>query len=387
LLVAITAALTGFASIACAQEDKPKTPEAQPDAPKPATPKPAVQPPRQPNEVKLNLGDPAPELKVEKWIKGNPVTGFDKNKTYVVEFWATWCGPCIKNMPHLTELQEKYKNVRFIGVSIWESAKPVQDGTYVDRVRDFVKDQGETMGYTVAFGGDEAPMAKTWMDAAGQNGIPCAFIVNGEGKVAWIGHPAQMDKPLADIVAGNYDIKGATEKTAKAAATAKRQRQLAARLDDAVRNGNTDEQLKTIDELVELDPDRNEPLIGAKFTMMLIELKDEKGAYEYARKVSAGAAKDRPQALNSISWTILDNDGVAHRDYDLALKIAQAADEASKHENAAITDTLARAYFETGDVAKAGELEAKAISLLKPGEEPLRADMEAALKKYKAAKK
>ena len=45
-------------------------------------------------------------------------------------------------------------------------------------------------------------MAKNWMKAAGQNGIPTAFIVNKEGKIAWIGHPGRMDEPLDKIVAG-----------------------------------------------------------------------------------------------------------------------------------------------------------------------------------------
>ena len=42
--------------------------------------------------------------------------------------------------------------------------------------------------------------------AAGQNGIPTAFIINGDGQVAWIGHPMGMDEPLAEIVDGTWDI-------------------------------------------------------------------------------------------------------------------------------------------------------------------------------------
>ena len=41
----------------------------------------------------LGIGDPAPELKVAQWIKGSPVASLDPAQTYVVEFWATWCGP------------------------------------------------------------------------------------------------------------------------------------------------------------------------------------------------------------------------------------------------------------------------------------------------------
>ena len=69
----------------------------------------------------LGLGDPAPPLTVSKFVKGTKVDKFEPGKIYVVEFWATWCGPCKVSIPHLTELQEKQKDVTFIGVSVWEN--------------------------------------------------------------------------------------------------------------------------------------------------------------------------------------------------------------------------------------------------------------------------
>src|SRR5437762_6606240 len=136
---------------------------------------------------RLGIGDPDPKLEVKEFVKGDPVKQFDKGKTYVVEFWATWCGPCRTSIPHVTELQKKHKDVVFIGVSVWERD---QSG-----VKPFVKEMGDKMDYRVAMDdvaegakGNEGKMAKNWMTAAEQDGIPAAFIVNGEGKVAWIGH-------------------------------------------------------------------------------------------------------------------------------------------------------------------------------------------------------
>ncbi len=74
-----------------------------------------------PQTASLSIGDPAPSIKVRKWIKGTPVTAFEKGRVYVVEFWATWCGPCIRGMPHLSELARKYKDkVTITGISILE---------------------------------------------------------------------------------------------------------------------------------------------------------------------------------------------------------------------------------------------------------------------------
>jgi hypothetical protein len=67
-------------------------------------------------------------------------------------------------------------------------AKDAKEDTRLDVLKKFVKDQGDKMTYTVAYDADRK-MSEGWMKPAGQGGIPCAFIVNGEGKIAFIGHP------------------------------------------------------------------------------------------------------------------------------------------------------------------------------------------------------
>src|SRR5262245_4046592 len=72
------------------------------------------------NRAAINAmhGKPAPELSLKNWVNSKELKLADlRGKIVVLDFWATWCGPCIASIPHNNELQKKYAGkVVFIGV-------------------------------------------------------------------------------------------------------------------------------------------------------------------------------------------------------------------------------------------------------------------------------
>jgi thiol-disulfide isomerase/thioredoxin len=159
------------------------------------------------NPPSLKFGDPAPPLRVREWIKGAPVQQFEKGNVYVVELWATWCAPCKAEMPHLSALANEYKDrVTVIGVDIYEKKT-----TSMEKVKGFVDSMGHRMDYEVA--AEDSNFIETdWLDASGVQGIPKSFVVNAEGRLAWIGHPTKLAEVLPKIVNGTWNINEALAK-------------------------------------------------------------------------------------------------------------------------------------------------------------------------------
>jgi thiol-disulfide isomerase/thioredoxin len=310
----------------------------------------------------LNIGDPAPKLTVSKFVKGEKVEGFEPGKTYVVEFWATWCGPCRASIPHVTELAHKHKDVRFIGVDVWERDTKL--------VEPFLKEMGDKMDYSVALdavpGNDpnEGAMAKNWMRAAVENGIPAAFIVH-DNKIAWIGHPMNMDEPLELVLAGTWDLK---EKAAeRLAGKEKERKQMLAQQNIFMpfQAKNWKATISAIEELASTDPELAEEYAPLRFAA-LANNGDVEAALALGEKLIE--KNDDPGALNTIAWYVVDPDLKTKLDprvAKLALKAALRANEVTGNENMALLDTLAHAHFATGDAKSALATEEKALEALK----------------------
>ncbi len=346
----------------------------------------------------LGPGDAAPPIKVFRWVKGAPITEFDPSKIYVVEFWATWCGPCKMSIPHLTDLAKKYKDkVTFSGISVSESPSQKPGGTdtsYMSTVRQFVKDEGDAMNYNVGADSPTGYMSTTWMEAAGQDGIPTAFVIK-DSKIAWIGHPMMgLDEALADMIAGKFDYAAEKSREAKVAADQAKEQageQAIQPFVQAMSDKKYKEAVTIAEQLMVDHPDMMDSLILAKFDALVRS--DPVAANGYAKSVAAGDAKAKPAVLNGIAWTMIDDaEGLKGMDYGIAEAVATQAVSLMKGDSteyAETMDTLALAQFKNGKSADAISTEKKAIEMFKAfkeGDPQTLKAMQVRLKKYEAGK-
>ncbi len=332
----------------------------------------------------LGIGDAPPKIEVKEFVKGQPVKEFETGKIYVVEFWATWCPPCRVSIPHLTELAKKHKDVAFVGVSAFEDDQ--------SKVKPFVAQMGDKMDYCVALDDvaegaarDTGKMAVNWMKAAEQKGIPTAFIIDKTTHIAWIGRPMDMDKPLEQIEAGKWDIKAARADMDKQQAIEKKMAEVSQKFRSA--GNDPAKRLAVLDDAIKSDPDMEPTLANIKFALMLNAQPDAPETIAYAARLTETVFKDDSAQLNSVAWNLVDpaqpKRGKKLR--AVALKAALRADALEQNKDAAIADTLAKAYFDNGNTAKAIETQTRALKLAKGTEMEKDASLAQHLAEYKKA--
>ena len=293
--------------------------------------------------------DPAPPLNTGAWIQGEPVKGFEKGKVYVVEFWATWCGPCREAIPHLNALHLSHagKGVVVIGQNVWEKDESL--------VPPFVKKMGEKMTYRLALDNTNdgtGAMAETWMKAAGRNGIPCTFVVDGQGRVAWIGHPSELNAGMLDeLVAGTFDPAVHAERQRREEAALKALTDSLRKARAALGDKQPEEALKILSGLGELPERARMPVAIMKIDAL--GLKGDRDAFHAAVRSLDKEAAD-PQISGQLAW-MLATTSMEKPDLDLARDLAARAMVADP-DSLFFLDAAARIAFMRGEKDEAKRL-------------------------------
>ncbi len=126
-------------------------------------------------------GKQAPKLEIEEWLSEKPEL---KGKTLLIDFWATWCGPCRKLIPELEQWQEKFKGELVVVGLTAEPKKTVEDFTDL---------RGASVKYAMARDGHNRTNKEI-----GINGIPHVLIISSDGIVRWQGYPLDENDTLTE---------------------------------------------------------------------------------------------------------------------------------------------------------------------------------------------
>lgn len=121
--------------------------------------------------LQVAVGDPAPPVTAAAWLGAAPEL---EGRAVLVEFWGTWCAPCVASMPHVQDLWSRYRDEGLAVAAIsYES---------LDVLRPWI----ESRSYTLPVGSDPE---KVCIEAFGVRGWPSTFVIGRDGRVLYAGPP------------------------------------------------------------------------------------------------------------------------------------------------------------------------------------------------------
>ncbi len=160
-------------------------------------------------------GQRGPEMHVSQWLNGQPSA---QGKVVVVDFWATWCGPCVASIPHTNDLADKFRDdVVIVGISSEPETKFWQG---MDKLASSKRINLDTFRYYLAL-----DPGRTMTNKVKNRGIPHAIVMSSDWIVRWQGHPASLTAAdLGRIVAANRAMNGDVSSNSRNRWAAKRSR-------------------------------------------------------------------------------------------------------------------------------------------------------------------
>jgi hypothetical protein len=226
---------------------------------------------------------------------------------------------------------------------------------------------------------------RRWLDATGHRDRHVTFVVDGRGDLAWVGYESDaFDDAVDQIVAGKFDSRRFGKELRTRYDADRLAEPLIWKLANSAGQRNWNRVVELSDELMGL----HETYRGHAVTKYhaLIMAGETSKASVWTRTMIKKHIWDDPDALGRLAWLLADKDselGDKQRDLDLALKVAERADELTQHERAWVIQSLAQTHYARGDALRASELQEQAWTLEK--NETAKQDALTRLKRFRRA--
>lgn len=318
----------------------------------------------------LEIGDPAPPLKIDRWLRGTPLTSFGDGNVYVVEFWASWCGPCRKSVPDMTAIERRFRARGFRVIAV--NAAETDDGQALES---FLAARGSDVDYAVGFTKDEMTFRR-WMWAARNTGLPWAFIIDRQGRVAWWGQPLEdgFEAAIQSVLDGRLSITQAADAKSMQLERRRPLWDLQQKFWELVGQEKWEAALAIAERLAASRDELFYYEEATRFSLLFQRLDRRGEALALATSTALkGWLAGKAEAQFAMAGAILDSSGLIPREIELAVALLEGARERTRSQSPEVLARLATAYERQGRPKDA----IAALRLASPrSDSPLREDLD-----------
>jgi thiol-disulfide isomerase/thioredoxin len=272
----------------------------------------------------------------------------------MLDFWATWCAPCLTQMPYHQTLQERYADRRFhvIGIAIWSDKGPMTPEKALER--------HPGLSYSVAKDVAKAT-ADIFMEGTKTKGLPTFMLIDRAGRLVWVGSPGEeFEVAMESVLADSFDLDTARRRDE----LRRKSEGLFAEIDELRRSGQPDLAVAKVDDVIALDEERNGWAYAMKYEIVVAELGDA----DLAGQVAQAFLSSEPgkKAFYNYVFALrmvraMEQFPSPLWDLDIGLQLARRAVELADTPNPDYFAMLAQVHFQRKERAEAIQWQSKAV--------------------------